>query len=151
MSELRQHLISDTYVAYQYAYKTYRKVASTTFILFGIGISHRASIVKIITLFFEQFSALLIVKFVSILWNVVNAGCFGVGRSACSLLIIKTTSSMVGRLVGLCWTQRKPMLMNLNIIELEEGYPMVGSINSKLRSFSTTAKPSIISYKCKFY
>ena len=126
---------SDKYVAYQYAYKIYRKNGSTTFILFGIGIGHWASIVEIVTLFSEQFSALSIVKFVSfIFWNVVNAGCLGVGRSVCSLLIIKTTSSMVGRLVGLSCTQRRPMLMNLNIIELEEGYSIVGSFNSKLRS-----------------
>jgi hypothetical protein len=52
---------------------------------------------------------------------VVNAGCLGLGRGARSLLIIKTTSSMVGRSVGLSWTQRSPMLMNLNRIDLEEG------------------------------
>jgi hypothetical protein len=65
---------------------------------------------------------------------VVNAGCLGLGRCACSLLIIETTSGMVGRSVGLSWTQRRPMLMNLNGRELEEGYPIVGFINSKLRS-----------------
>jgi hypothetical protein len=102
MSELRQHFISDKYVTYQYAYKIYKKIGSTTFILLGIGISHRASIVEIVMLFFEKKFALLTVKFVSILfWNVVNVGCLGVSRSACSRLIIKTTSSMVGRLVGL--------------------------------------------------
>jgi hypothetical protein len=62
----------------------------------------------------------------------VNAGCLGLGRGACSLLIIETTSRMVGRSVGLSWTQRRPMLMNLNGRELEEGYPMVGFTNSKL-------------------
>jgi hypothetical protein len=101
----------------------------------GIVISHRASNIETVTLFFEQFSVLSTVKFVSIIFsNVLNAGCLGVGRSACSLLIIETTSSMVGRSVGLSWTQRRPMLMNLNIVELEEGYPTIGSINSKLRS-----------------
>jgi hypothetical protein len=65
---------------------------------------------------------------------VVNAGCLGLGKGACSFLIIETTSGMVGRSVGLSWTQRRPMLMNLNGRELEAGYPIVGFINSKLRS-----------------
>jgi Na+-translocating ferredoxin:NAD+ oxidoreductase RnfE subunit len=97
-------------------------------------ISYRASIVEIVTLLFEQFSPLSLIKFVSIFLSVVNAGCLGVGRAAYSLPIIETTSSMVGRSLGLSWTQRRPMLMNLNGIELEEGYPFVGSINSKPRS-----------------
>jgi hypothetical protein len=114
------------------------QISSTTFIFFHIGINthcHRAAITDIVTPLFEQLHAPSIVKFESIIfWYVVNAGCLGVGRCACSLLIIETTSGMVGRSVGLSWTQRRPMLMNLNRTEVEEGYPIVGSINSKLRS-----------------
>jgi hypothetical protein len=126
----------DKYVAYPRAYKSAKKISFTTFCFFDIGISHRASIIEIVTLLFEPFSAVLsFVEFVSITFRpLVKAGCLGVGRGACSLLIIETTSGMVGRSVGLSWTQRRPMLMNLNRTEVEEGYPIVGSNNSKLRS-----------------
>jgi hypothetical protein len=50
------------------------------------------------------------------------------------LLIIETTSGMVGPSVALSWAQRRPILMNLSITEMVEGYPIVGFINSKLRS-----------------
>jgi hypothetical protein len=111
------------------------QIGYRTFIFIDIRISHRASIIEIVTLFFDQFSPLSIVKFVPIIFlSVVNAGCLGVGKVACSLPIIETTTSMGGQSYGLSWTQRRPMLMNLNGIELEEGYPFVGSINSKLRS-----------------
>jgi hypothetical protein len=111
------------------------QIGYRTFIFIDMRFSYRASIVEIVTLFFEQFSPLSIVKFVSTIFlSVVNAGCLGIGRAVCSLPIIETTSSMVGRSFGLSWTQRRPMLMNLNGIELEEGYPFVGSINSKPRS-----------------
>lgn len=49
------------YHLYQHAYKPDIKIA-----FFDIGISHRASIVEIATLFFEQFPALSIVEFMSI-------------------------------------------------------------------------------------
>jgi len=103
------------------------------FFFFDIGISHRASIVEIVTLFFEPFSTLSFVEFVSITFRpMIKAGCLGAGRGACSLLIIETTSGMAGRSIGLCWTQRRPMLINLDRTEVEEGYPIVGSINSKI-------------------
>jgi hypothetical protein len=92
-----------------------------------------------------------IVEFVSITFRpLANAGCLGVGRGACSLLIIETTSGMVGRSVGLSWTQRRPMLMNLNIIEVEEGYSTVGSITLKFGHLSTAPTPSFISNQTKF-
>jgi hypothetical protein len=91
--------------------------------------------IEIVRLDIEQFPTLSIVEFVSVAYRpLVKAGCLGVGRGACSLIIIETTSSMVGRSVGLSWTQRRPMLMNLNKIEVEEGYPIAGSTKSKLRS-----------------
>jgi hypothetical protein len=91
---------------------------------------HRASIIEIV-----RFPTLLTVEFVSITFRpLVKAGCLGVGRGECSLLIIETTLSMVGRSVELSWTQRRPMLMNLNRTEVEERYPIVGSTISKLRS-----------------
>jgi hypothetical protein len=117
--------LSDKYAVEECAYKSNRKInSSTTFIFFNIRISHRAFIVEKVTLFFDEF--------VSIFRPVVNAGCLGVGRGACSLLIIETTSCMIGRSVGLSWTQRRPMLMNLKRAEGEEGYPIVGSIKSKI-------------------
>jgi hypothetical protein len=94
------------------------QIGYQTFIFIDMRISYGASIVEIVALFFEQFSPLSIVKFVSIIFiYVVNAGCLGVGRAAYSLPIIETTSSMVGRSFGLSWTQRRPMLINLNRIE----------------------------------
>jgi hypothetical protein len=86
-----------------------------------------------VRLYVEQFPTLLMVEFVSIVFRpLVKVGCLNVGRGICSLLIIETKSSMVDRSVALSWIQRRPMLMNLSITEVEEGYPIVGSINSKL-------------------
>jgi hypothetical protein len=87
-----------------------------------------------------------IIEFVSITFrSLVNAGCLGVGRGACSLLIIETTSGMEGRSVGLSWTQRRPMLMNLNIIEVEEGYLLLAPLTPKFDHLSTAPTPSFIS------
>ena len=134
MSKLRQHLVTIMQHINMYTNQA-EKIASPTFPFFHIGINHRASIVEIVTLFFEQFPAPSIVEFVSIIFrHMENAGCLGVGRGACSLLIIEITLDMVGRSVGLSWTQRRPMLMNLNKIEVKEAYPIVGSIKSKLLS-----------------
>jgi hypothetical protein len=62
-------------------------------------------------------------------------GGFGIGRGAYSLLINETASTMVGRSIELCRTQRSLMLTNLDRIEVDEGFPIVGSVNSKLRPF----------------
>jgi hypothetical protein len=68
------------------------------FLFFHIGDNHRASNAEILKLFFEQFSELSTVEFLSIIFRPVeNDGCLGVGRGACSLLIIEITSDMVGR------------------------------------------------------
>ena len=72
-------------------------------------------------------------------------GGFGIGKGAYSLLINETTTIMVGRSMELSCTQRSPMLMNLDRIEVEEGFPIVGSVNSKLDHFSTTPKPVFVS------
>ncbi|KAJ6918080.1 hypothetical protein NC651_012335 [Populus alba x Populus x berolinensis] len=44
---------------------------------------------------------------------------------------MEMTSGIVGRSAGICWTQRSPMFMYLNNVEVEGGSPRLGSIKSK--------------------
>jgi hypothetical protein len=99
--------------------------------VFYIQNSYRASIIEIVILFTEQFSTLATIMFRSM----QKPGGFAIGRGAYSLLKNETTSTMVCRSMELSCTQRSPMLMNRDRIEVEEGFPIVGSINSKLRPF----------------
>jgi hypothetical protein len=69
MNELRQRLVTTTYVVYQHAYKLVGKIGSTTFLLFDIGINHRVAIVEIVKLFFEQFLVPSTIEFVSIIFR----------------------------------------------------------------------------------
>ena len=60
-----------------------------------------------------------------------NAGLFGEGRSAISLLNIETTSGIVGLSAALSWTQRSAMFMYPNRTLAGGVSPRIGSINSK--------------------
>ena len=60
-----------------------------------------------------------------------NAGCFGEGRSAISLLNIETTSDILGLSAALSWTQRSAMFMYPYRILAGGVSPRIGSINSK--------------------
>jgi hypothetical protein len=55
-----------------------------------------------VRLYVEQFPTLLMVEFMSITFRpLVKVGCLDVGGGTYSLLIIETTSGMVGRSVAL--------------------------------------------------
>lgn len=95
---------------------------------------HRGSMIEIVKRLFTP-ALMLTAEFLSIaIRPPTKAGFLGVGRGACSLLIIKTTSCMAGRSVGFSWTQRSPTLTSLNRIEMEGGYPIIKSIKSNVWS-----------------